>query len=56
MRAGQLSGKRLGLRGSVDESLRVPLPSEATGSFSLVEDAAGSTVVDVMGVSIAIPA
>ena len=42
-------GKRLGLGGSADESLRVPVPSEAKGAFALFEDLLGSTVMDVLG-------
>ena len=45
-----LLGKRLGLRGSVHESFWEPVPGEAKGAFALLQDAAGSTEVDVMGV------
>ena len=41
--------KRLGLRDSLDESLRVPAPGEAKGALALLEDSVGVTVVDVMG-------
>ena len=40
----------------MNESLRVLSPGQAQGALALLEDALGAAVMDVIGVSIAIPA
>ena len=45
----KLLGKSLRLWGSVDESLRVPAPGEAKGTFALFDDSASLTEVDGKG-------